>query len=88
MLFLVGSIFVFVKQGWDISSRPSPEPESHEPPPETPPEPLLHPRKQVVDISSRPSAHIELNLKREMIGQLSCEMIPLVPPEIMNARCC
>lgn len=32
----------------------------------------------VVDISSRPSAHVELNLKREKIGELSCEMIPHV----------
>jgi imidazoleglycerol-phosphate dehydratase len=32
----------------------------------------------VVDISSRPSAHVELNLKREKIGDLSCEMIPHV----------
>jgi imidazoleglycerol-phosphate dehydratase len=31
-----------------------------------------------VDISSRPSAHIELNLVREKIGELSCEMIPHV----------
>ena len=30
----------------------------------------------VVDISGRPSAHIELDLKREMIGTLSTEMIP------------
>lgn len=30
----------------------------------------------VVDISGRPSAHIDLGLKREMLGQLSCEMIP------------
>mmetsp|Transcript_39004 Transcript_39004/g.91030 ORF Transcript_39004/g.91030 Transcript_39004/m.91030 type:complete len:197 (+) Transcript_39004:12-602(+) len=32
----------------------------------------------VVDISSRPSAHVELNLVREKIGELSCEMIPHV----------
>ncbi|KAJ3320815.1 imidazoleglycerol-phosphate dehydratase [Boothiomyces sp. JEL0866] len=30
----------------------------------------------VVDISGRPSAHINLDLKREKIGELSCEMIP------------
>jgi imidazoleglycerol-phosphate dehydratase len=30
----------------------------------------------VVDISGRPSAHVNLQLKREMIGQLSTEMIP------------
>lgn len=34
--------------------------------------------RAVVDISSRPSAHIELNLVREKIGELSCEMIPHV----------
>lgn len=32
----------------------------------------------VVDISGRPFADINLGLKREMIGQLSCEMIPHV----------
>ncbi|KAJ8329737.1 imidazoleglycerol-phosphate dehydratase [Batrachochytrium dendrobatidis] len=32
--------------------------------------------RAVVDISGRPSAHIDLGLKREMLGQLSCEMIP------------
>lgn len=32
----------------------------------------------VVDISSRPYAAVELNLKREKIGDLSCEMIPHV----------
>ena len=32
--------------------------------------------RAVVDISGRPSAHIDLGLKREMIGQLSTEMIP------------
>jgi imidazoleglycerol-phosphate dehydratase len=30
----------------------------------------------VVDISGRPSSHVDLQLKREMIGQLSTEMIP------------
>jgi imidazoleglycerol-phosphate dehydratase len=30
----------------------------------------------VVDISGRPSAHIDLNLRRERIGDLSTEMIP------------
>jgi imidazoleglycerol-phosphate dehydratase len=30
----------------------------------------------VVDISGRPSAHVELQLHREQLGQLSCEMIP------------
>ena len=34
--------------------------------------------RAVVDISSRPSAHISLNLRREKIGELSCEMIPHV----------
>lgn len=29
----------------------------------------------VIDISNRPSAHVELGLKREMIGNLSTEMI-------------
>ncbi|KAI8835092.1 Imidazoleglycerol-phosphate dehydratase-domain-containing protein [Chytridium lagenaria] len=32
--------------------------------------------RAVVDISGRPHASIDLGLKREMIGQLSCEMIP------------
>lgn len=30
----------------------------------------------VVDISGRPSCHSDLQLKREKIGELSCEMIP------------
>ncbi|KAI9346653.1 Imidazoleglycerol-phosphate dehydratase-domain-containing protein [Pilaira anomala] len=34
--------------------------------------------RSVVDISGRPFADINLDLKREMIGQLSCEMIPHV----------
>lgn len=34
--------------------------------------------RAVVDISSRPYAVIELKLKREKIGDLSCEMIPHV----------
>mmetsp|Transcript_20859 Transcript_20859/g.49628 ORF Transcript_20859/g.49628 Transcript_20859/m.49628 type:complete len:202 (+) Transcript_20859:1-606(+) len=34
--------------------------------------------RAVVDISSRGSAHIDLGLKREKIGDLSCEMIPHV----------
>lgn len=34
--------------------------------------------RAVVDISGRPSAHIDLGLTREMIGGLSCEMIPHV----------
>ncbi|KAK9764135.1 imidazoleglycerol-phosphate dehydratase [Basidiobolus ranarum] len=34
--------------------------------------------RAVVDISGRPHAEIDLGLKREMIGQLSCEMIPHV----------
>eukprot|EP01065_Artemidia_motanka_P029596 TRINITY_DN35688_c0_g1_i1.p1 TRINITY_DN35688_c0_g1~~TRINITY_DN35688_c0_g1_i1.p1 ORF type:complete len:199 (+),score=52.20 TRINITY_DN35688_c0_g1_i1:63-659(+) len=34
--------------------------------------------RAVVDISGRPSAHISLGLKREMLGTLSCEMIPHV----------
>jgi imidazoleglycerol-phosphate dehydratase len=32
--------------------------------------------RAVVDISGRPSAHLDLGLKREKIGELSCEMIP------------
>lgn len=31
-----------------------------------------------MDVSGRPSATVDLGLKREMIGQLSCEMIPHV----------
>ncbi|ORY94139.1 Imidazoleglycerol-phosphate dehydratase-domain-containing protein [Syncephalastrum racemosum] len=34
--------------------------------------------RSVVDISGRPYADIELDLKREKIGELSCEMIPHV----------
>lgn len=34
--------------------------------------------RSVVDISGRPFADINLNLKREMIGALSTEMIPHV----------
>lgn len=34
--------------------------------------------RAVVDLSNRPHAEIHLDLKREMIGQLSCEMIPHV----------
>ena len=34
--------------------------------------------RAVVDISGRPGAHIDLGLKREKIGELSCEMIPHV----------
>ncbi|ODQ77767.1 hypothetical protein BABINDRAFT_163165 [Babjeviella inositovora NRRL Y-12698] len=34
--------------------------------------------RAVVDLSNRPFAVIELGLKREMLGQLSCEMIPHV----------
>ena len=34
--------------------------------------------RSVVDLSNRPHAVVELGLKREMIGQLSCEMIPHV----------
>ena len=32
----------------------------------------------MVDLSNRPHASVELNLKREKLGQLSCEMIPHV----------
>jgi imidazoleglycerol-phosphate dehydratase len=32
----------------------------------------------VVDLSNRPHAVVELGLKREKIGDLSCEMIPHV----------
>lgn len=34
--------------------------------------------RAVVDISGRPFANINLELKREKIGALSCEMIPHV----------
>lgn len=34
--------------------------------------------RSVVDLSSRPHAVVELGLKREKIGELSCEMIPHV----------
>ena len=34
--------------------------------------------RAVVDVSGRPHASIDLGLKREKIGQLSCEMIPHV----------
>src|SRR5690554_852814 len=34
--------------------------------------------RAVVDISGRPFADINLGLKREMLGSLSCEMIPHV----------
>ncbi|KAI9295258.1 IGPD-domain-containing protein [Neoconidiobolus thromboides FSU 785] len=34
--------------------------------------------RAVIDISGRPGAFINLNLKREMLGTLSCEMIPHV----------
>lgn len=34
--------------------------------------------RAVVDISNRPSCSTDLKLKREMIGSLSCEMIPHV----------
>lgn len=34
--------------------------------------------RAVVDISGRPSAHIDIGLKREMLGTLSTEMIPHV----------
>ena len=34
--------------------------------------------RAVVDISSRPHAVVDLGLKREMVGTLSCEMIPHV----------
>eukprot|EP00039_Didymoeca_costata_P020282 m.340736 g.340736 ORF g.340736 m.340736 type:complete len:198 (+) comp19492_c0_seq1:135-728(+) len=34
--------------------------------------------RAVVDISSRPYAQVNLGLKREKIGELSCEMIPHV----------
>jgi imidazoleglycerol-phosphate dehydratase len=30
----------------------------------------------VVDISGRPSAHVDLSFHKDMLGQLSCEMIP------------
>ena len=34
--------------------------------------------RAVVDVSSRPYCHVELGLKREVLGTLSCEMIPHV----------
>jgi len=34
--------------------------------------------RAVVDVSSRPYCHVDLGLKREKIGNLSCEMIPHV----------
>eukprot|EP00754_Rhynchopus_humris_P037239 Rhum_TRINITY_DN19360_c0_g1::Rhum_TRINITY_DN19360_c0_g1_i1::g.169879::m.169879/K01693/hisB; imidazoleglycerol-phosphate dehydratase len=34
--------------------------------------------RAVVDISGRPHASVDLGLKREMLGSLSCEMIPHV----------
>lgn len=34
--------------------------------------------RAVVDISNRPSCSTDLKLKREKIGDLSCEMIPHV----------
>ena len=34
--------------------------------------------RAVVDLSGRPYASVDLGLKREMIGTLSCEMIPHV----------
>jgi len=34
--------------------------------------------RAVVDLSNRPHSVVELHLKRERIGQLSCEMIPHV----------
>lgn len=45
--------------------------------------------RAVVDISSRPFAMVNLGLKREMIGALSCEMIPHVLQSFaQEARIC
>ncbi|KAG0259726.1 imidazoleglycerol-phosphate dehydratase [Linnemannia exigua] len=41
--------------------------------------------RAVVDISGRPFADINLGLKREMIGTLSCEMIPHVMESFAQA---
>ncbi|KAF9915929.1 imidazoleglycerol-phosphate dehydratase [Linnemannia zychae] len=41
--------------------------------------------RAVVDISGRPHASIDLGLKREMIGTLSCEMIPHVMESFAQA---
>lgn len=41
--------------------------------------------RAVVDLSSRPFAVVELGLKREKIGDLSCEMIPHVMQSFAQA---
>lgn len=41
--------------------------------------------RAVVDLSGRPFASVELNLTREHIGQLSCEMIPHVIASMATA---
>ncbi|KAI8613714.1 IGPD-domain-containing protein [Chytriomyces sp. MP71] len=41
----------------------------------------------VVDISGRPHASIDLGLKREQIGQLSCEMIPHIFESFATSAC-
>ena len=41
--------------------------------------------RAVVDISSRPFAHVDLGLKREKIGSLSSEMIPHVISSFCNS---
>ncbi|KAJ3379888.1 imidazoleglycerol-phosphate dehydratase [Chytriomyces hyalinus] len=41
----------------------------------------------VVDISGRPHASIDLGLKREMIGSLSCEMIPHIFESFATSAC-
>ena len=41
--------------------------------------------RAVVDISSRPHAEVSLGLKREMVGQLSCEMITHVIESFVTA---
>jgi imidazoleglycerol-phosphate dehydratase len=41
--------------------------------------------RAVVDLSSRPFAVVELGLKREKIGDLSCEMIPHVMESFAQA---
>ena len=43
--------------------------------------------RSVVDLSNRPHAVVELGLKREMIGQLSCEMIPHVIHSFATSAC-
>jgi imidazoleglycerol-phosphate dehydratase len=41
--------------------------------------------RAVIDISSRPHASVDLNLTREKLGDLSCEMIPHVISSFASA---